>query len=131
MRLEPSPVIELNRAVAVAMRDGPGSGLVLIDDILARGDLSEYHLAPAARADLCRRLGNTDQARAAYERAWVWPVRRRSDALSSGDWGNSRPEAIFWHPLSISCLPGRLLSTGSNARVSDPVKNQRGKRCRA
>jgi RNA polymerase sigma-70 factor, ECF subfamily len=66
---EPSPVIELNRAVAVAMRDGPSAGLALIDAILGRGDLSDYHLAHAARADLCRRLGQGAEARAAYERA--------------------------------------------------------------
>ena len=69
LRAEPSPVVELNRAVAVAMRDGPGAGLSLIDAILARGDLENYHLAHAARADLCRRLGRTVEARAAYERA--------------------------------------------------------------
>jgi RNA polymerase sigma-70 factor (ECF subfamily) len=68
-RSEPSPVIELNRAVAVAMRDGPSAGMALIDAILERGELSEYHLAHAARADLCRRLGRTAEARAAYERA--------------------------------------------------------------
>jgi len=69
MRVEPSPVVELNRAVALAMRDGPRAGLALIDSILARGDLTDYHLVHAARADLCRRLGKTAQARAAYERA--------------------------------------------------------------
>ncbi len=68
-RVEPSPVIELNRAVAVAMRDGPAAGLALIDTILARGDLADYHLAHSARAELCRRLGRTDDARAAYRRA--------------------------------------------------------------
>jgi RNA polymerase sigma-70 factor (ECF subfamily) len=68
-RAEPSPVIELNRAVAVAMRDGPAAGLALIDAILARGEISDYHLAHAARADLCRRLGQTAEARASYERA--------------------------------------------------------------
>jgi RNA polymerase sigma-70 factor (ECF subfamily) len=68
-RADPSPVIELNRAVAVAMRDGPLAGLALIDVILARGDLQDYHLVHAARADLCRRLGRTVEARAAYERA--------------------------------------------------------------
>jgi RNA polymerase sigma-70 factor (ECF subfamily) len=68
-RAEPSPVIELNRAVAVAMRDGPEAGVALIDAILARGELSDYHLAHAARADLCRRLGRTEEARASYERA--------------------------------------------------------------
>jgi RNA polymerase sigma-70 factor (ECF subfamily) len=69
VRAEPSPVVELNRAVAVAMRDGPEAGLALIDAILARGDLAEYHLAHAARADLCRRLGRTAEARASYDRA--------------------------------------------------------------
>ena len=69
LRVEPSPVVELNRAVAVAMRDGPGTGLRLIDNILDRGDLQEYYLAHAARADLLRRLGRTDEARQAYKRA--------------------------------------------------------------
>ncbi len=69
LQIEPSPVVELNRAVAIAMRDGPASGLTLIEAILARGDLKGYHLAHAARADLCRRLGKTNQARAAYKRA--------------------------------------------------------------
>jgi len=69
MRAEPSPVVELNRAAAVAMRDGPAAGLALIDAILARGDLEDYHLAHSARADLCRRLGRTAEARVAYERA--------------------------------------------------------------
>jgi len=65
----PSPVVELNRAVAVAMRDGPAAGLDLIDLILGRGDLADYHLAHAARADLLRRLGRRDDARVAYERS--------------------------------------------------------------
>ncbi len=68
-KASPSPVVELNRAVAVAMRDGPLAGLTLVDNILARGELADYHLAHAARADLCRRLGKTAQARASYERA--------------------------------------------------------------
>jgi len=69
VRLEPSPIVGLNRAVAVAMRDGPDEGLALIDGILARGDLADYHLAHAARADLCRRGGRAAEARASYERA--------------------------------------------------------------
>lgn len=69
LRVTPSPVIELNRAVAVAMRDGPAAGLALIDAILARGDLTNYHLAHAARAELCRRLEQPAEARAAYQRA--------------------------------------------------------------
>jgi RNA polymerase sigma-70 factor (ECF subfamily) len=64
-----SPVVELNRAVAVAMRDGPAAGLALVDAILARGDLAEYHLAHSAQADLCRRLGKRAEARTAYARA--------------------------------------------------------------
>jgi len=69
LRVDPSPVIELNRAVAVAMRDGPAAGLALVDAILERGDLVDYRLAHAARADLCRRLGKIAEARASYERA--------------------------------------------------------------
>ena len=69
LRSAPSPVVELNRAVAIAMRDGPAAGLALIDGILDSGELSDYHLAHAARADLCRRLGRTGEARIAYERA--------------------------------------------------------------
>jgi len=69
VRAEPSPVVELNRAVAVAMRDGPAAGLALIDAILSRGELADYHLAHSARGELCRRLGKTADARAAYERA--------------------------------------------------------------
>jgi RNA polymerase sigma-70 factor (ECF subfamily) len=68
-RAEPSPVVELNRAAAVAMRDGPAAGLALIDAILARGDLGDYHLAHSARGELCRRLGKHAEARAAYRRA--------------------------------------------------------------
>ncbi|MBW4667538.1 MAG: RNA polymerase sigma factor [Cyanomargarita calcarea GSE-NOS-MK-12-04C] len=69
IRVEPSPIVELNRAVAVAMRDGFLAGLHQIDDILARGDLTDYHLTHAARADLCRRLGRIDDARASYQQA--------------------------------------------------------------
>jgi RNA polymerase sigma-70 factor (ECF subfamily) len=68
-RIDPSPVVALNRAAAVAMRDGPAAGLVLIDAILSSGELGDYHLAHSARADLCRRLGRTAEARASYERA--------------------------------------------------------------
>jgi len=68
-RLEPTPVVELNRAVALAMRHGPRAGLDVIDRLLASGELTEYHLAHAARAELCRRLGRNDQAREAFQRA--------------------------------------------------------------
>jgi RNA polymerase sigma-70 factor, ECF subfamily len=69
LRAEPSPIVELNRAVAVAMRDGPAAGLALVDRILAGGVLEDYHLLHAARADLCRRLGRNAEARASYVRA--------------------------------------------------------------
>jgi RNA polymerase sigma-70 factor, ECF subfamily len=69
LAINPSPVVELNRAVAVAMRDGPAAGLSLIDAVLGRGDLADYHLAHATHADLLRRLERRDDARAAYERA--------------------------------------------------------------
>jgi RNA polymerase sigma-70 factor (ECF subfamily) len=69
IQADPSPIIELNRAVAVAMRDGPAAGLELIEAILARGDLVDYHFAHSAHADLCRRLGKTTEARASYEKA--------------------------------------------------------------
>jgi RNA polymerase sigma-70 factor (ECF subfamily) len=68
-RVDPSPVVELNRAVAIAMRDGPAAGLALIDALLGGPDLQDYHLAHAARADLYRRLGKPAEARAAYQRA--------------------------------------------------------------
>jgi RNA polymerase sigma-70 factor (ECF subfamily) len=68
-RLQPSPVVELNRAVAIAMRDGPEAGLTLVDALFARGELANYHLAYSARADMCRRLGRTGEARSSYEKA--------------------------------------------------------------
>jgi RNA polymerase sigma-70 factor (ECF subfamily) len=69
VRADPSPVVELNRAAAIAMRDGPAAGLALVEGILARGELADYALAHSARADLCRRLGRTAEARVSYERA--------------------------------------------------------------
>ncbi|MFZ3013904.1 MAG: RNA polymerase sigma factor [Nitrospira sp.] len=69
VRAEPSPIIELNRAVAVAMRDGPAKGLELVDVLLERGELAQYHLAHAARADFCRRLDRKADARVSYQRA--------------------------------------------------------------
>jgi RNA polymerase sigma-70 factor (ECF subfamily) len=69
LRIQPSPVVELNRAVAIAMTEGPEQGLTLIDDLLSREQLCRYHLAHAARADLCRRLGRIPEARASYETA--------------------------------------------------------------
>jgi len=68
-RAAPSPIVDLNRAVAIAMHQGPEAGLLLIDALLARGELADYHLAHAARADLCRRLGKTAEALASYDKA--------------------------------------------------------------
>jgi RNA polymerase sigma-70 factor (ECF subfamily) len=69
LRIQPSPVVELNRAVAVAMCEGPEKGLRLVDDLLERGELVNYHLAHSARAELCRRLGRIPEARTSYEKA--------------------------------------------------------------
>jgi RNA polymerase sigma-70 factor (ECF subfamily) len=69
LRADPSPVVELNRAVALAMRDGPAAGLAAVDAILGRGELADYHLAHSARADLCRRLGDRIEARRSYTKA--------------------------------------------------------------
>lgn len=69
LRITPSPVIELNRAVALAMRDGPPAGLAVIDELLAAGELAEYHLVYAARADLCRRMGAREEGLKAYRQA--------------------------------------------------------------
>jgi RNA polymerase sigma-70 factor (ECF subfamily) len=92
LRLAPSPVIELNRAVAVAMHDGPAAGLALVEALLARGELADYHLAHAARADLNRRLGRIAPARVAYQRALSLAqqgadrqfLQKRLDELSAG-----------------------------------------------
>jgi RNA polymerase sigma-70 factor (ECF subfamily) len=69
LRIQPSPVVELNRAVAIAMRDGPEAGLAQIDAVLEDGELANYYLAHSARADMYRRLGRTAEARSAYEKA--------------------------------------------------------------
>ena len=69
LRLDPSPVVALNRAVAVAMRDGPAAAIAIVDGLLGEGGLEAYHLAHAARADFCRRLSRTDEARRSYEKA--------------------------------------------------------------
>jgi RNA polymerase sigma-70 factor, ECF subfamily len=69
LRIQPSPVVELNRAVAIAMRDGPEAGLAHIDAVLEHGEMANYYLAHSARADMCRRLGRTAEARSSYEKA--------------------------------------------------------------
>jgi RNA polymerase sigma-70 factor (ECF subfamily) len=100
LRAAPSPVIELNRAAAISKRDGPLAGLTLIEGILARGDLLDYHLAHAARAEFCRQLGRIEEARAAYERALELtqqvPERRFIEA---------RIKALD-RPLTLTLSPG-------------------------
>jgi RNA polymerase sigma-70 factor (ECF subfamily) len=100
LRVDPSPIVRLNRAAAVAMRDGPAAGLVLIDELLAGGELGDYHLALSARADLCRRLGRTAEAREAYERAL---------ALA-----RQEPERRFL-ARRLAELPGPTPRSGTNA----------------
>jgi RNA polymerase sigma-70 factor (ECF subfamily) len=77
LKADPSPVVELNRAAAVAMRDGPEAGLALIDGILARGDLADYPVAHSARAELCRRLGRTEEAARSFQRALSLTTQER------------------------------------------------------
>jgi RNA polymerase sigma-70 factor, ECF subfamily len=69
LRIDPSPVVKLNRAVAIAMRDGPVAGLSRIEGLLAKGELDDYPLAHSAKAELCRRAGRMDEARASFEKA--------------------------------------------------------------
>jgi RNA polymerase sigma-70 factor (ECF subfamily) len=88
--------VELNRAAAVAMRDSPAAGLMLIDAILARGDLADYQLAHSARADLCRRLGRTAEARASYQKALSLTrqeAQRRFLERRLGELQNGRPQS--------------------------------------
>jgi RNA polymerase sigma-70 factor (ECF subfamily) len=94
-RIQPSAVVELNRAVAIAMIDDPEAGLSLIDGLLARDELARYHLAYSARADLCRRLGRNDEARFSYERALALAqqqLERRFFAGAASQTGIKKPE---------------------------------------
>jgi len=93
LQAQPSPVVALNRAVAVAMRDGPEAGLALVDELLAAGELHDYRLAHAARADFCRRLGRLEEARDAYGKALAltrqaperrFPERRLAEVSRAG-----------------------------------------------
>ena len=125
LQVTPSPVVEINRAGAVAMRDGPAAGLELVDAILARGDLANYPLAHSTRAELCRRLGKTGEARASYQKALALagqePERRflerqlaKSDGLRTG----KRSFPIDRAELSKLLLPKRLYSeTKKQSRV--------------
>jgi RNA polymerase sigma-70 factor (ECF subfamily) len=118
MHVTPSPVVEINRAGAVAMRDGPAAGLLLVDAILARGDLVNYSLAHATRAELCRRLGKAGEAQASYHRALALaqqePERRfleRQLAKLADQTGNEFTES----PSRLSKLPSpKRLSIETN-----------------
>jgi predicted RNA polymerase sigma factor len=83
MRADPSPIVELNRAVAVAMRDGPDMGLELVDELLAGSGLANYHLSHAAQADLCRRLGQKVMHALLTSAPWPSPSRNRTDGIKS------------------------------------------------
>ena len=96
LRADPSPVVELNRAVAVAMRDGPAAGLALIDGILERGDLLDYRLAHAARAELCRRLGRLPK----HEARFAVPSSSRA----------RNPRGVSWSAGSPSSRPSPGIS---------------------
>ena len=94
LRTDPSPVIELNRAAAIAMRDGPEAGVALIDAILVRGDLTGYHLAHAARGDLCRRIGRVEDAINSYERALELATQEPERRFIAGRLNELRGERI-------------------------------------
>ena len=116
LQADPSPVVELNRAAAVAMRDGPLAGLLLIDAILARGDLGNYHLAHAARADLCRRLGRTAEARASYEQALRLTQQEPERRFLNDGWPNCLARLVEQRCTSVPAqkadvdVPSRMAS---------------------
>lgn len=116
IRIQPSPVVELNRAVAIAMYEGPEQGLCLIDDLLAREELANYHLAYSARADLCRRLGRLPEARASYEKALALARQEPERRFLSG-----RLEELKKKLALLSIFP-----PPDDYRVNNPV---RGLRC--
>jgi RNA polymerase sigma-70 factor (ECF subfamily) len=124
-RFDRSPVVELNRAVAVAMRDGPAAGLALVDAILARGDLADYYLAHSARAELCRRLGRTAEARRAYERALDLTRQEPERRFLERRLGDLPEEHAVAHPfrnpaapVSIADPPERLLHARGNRQAT-------------
>ncbi len=111
LRIQPSPVVELNRAVAVAMCEGPEKGLRLIEELLERGELVNYHLAHSARAELCRRLGRISEARTSYEKALLLVQQE--------------PERRFGWPsagLEIKSALLSILPTADDYRVNDPAR---------
>ncbi|MCU0620256.1 MAG: hypothetical protein MUC69_01995, partial [Gemmatimonadales bacterium] len=111
LRLDPSPIVRLNRAVAVAMRDGPAAGLALVDGLFAEGALHGHHLLHATRADLCRRLGRTADARAAYRAT-------RSGRTGSGARAGPRGRQRQGWPHAAVRRSTRAPSAGSSRRSS-------------
>ena len=108
LRVDPSPVVELNRAAAVAMRDGPEAGPRADRRDPGRGELADYHLAHSARADLCRRLGRTAEARAPTSARWRWRGRSRS--------------AGSWRDAGLNWTEGRKRSSGRHsAALAQPT----------
>ena len=120
-RVVPSPVVELNRAVAVAMRDGPAAGLELIDAILARGDLADYHLAHAARADCAGGWVERPRPGPPTSRHWPWHGRSQSGGFSRVGWLNWGKRKFFG-PLSIWASAARLLSVNRTMGAQFPVE---------
>ncbi len=121
LAISPSPVVELNRAVAVAMRDGPAAGLELIDAILERSDLGAYHLAHAARADLLRRLGRRDGARRAYERALALAQQEPEAPVPPHATRGTLMAARAPRRERYAARTGRRRWSGSNAKNSERV----------
>ena len=99
MQASPSPIVELNRAVAVAMKDGPSEGLAAVDVILSRGDLADYHLIHSARADFCRRLGRVADARVSYETALKLAKQEPERRFLAGRLAELGSEKLF----SVGC----------------------------
>ena len=112
-RIHPSPVIELNQAVAIAMVDGPQKALDLVDALIARGGLAGYHLAPAVRADLLRRLCRRDEQPSPIARRWTWPGWRRNAGCWRAAWRNTTASGrSVWNVLWPACSTRRFSPQG-------------------
>jgi tetratricopeptide (TPR) repeat protein len=131
LRIQPSPVVQLNRAVAIAMRDGPEVGLTLIDEVLEHGELDAYYLAHSARADMCRRLGRIDEARASYRRALelarLEPERRFLQAESTNSKAASRrtPASTRRYRVSSSASSPRTRAATGVVRIAHQLLHHR------
>ncbi len=108
VRIQPSPVVHLNRAVAIAMRDGPEAGLAHIDAVLEDGELANYYLAHSARADMYRRMGRTAEARASYEKALALTQTGAGTAISAGTDSAVERKNVRWCIAREKRSPSRL-----------------------